>query len=139
MIPSMLSLSSPNQRAFGRKIHQAARGRRWRCPGDGAVFTGTKPAFESFRAFAQHAQECLLLPLIELTFQPVHQLCLVDQEFNQRDRTMLCLDSDSRKRRQPSRDLIFLIRDFERFVVTLAPGEDRGRQCHRRRPPQAFC
>jgi hypothetical protein len=39
------------------------------------------------------------LPLVELTFQTVQQLCVVDQELNQRDRTMLRLDSDSREPR----------------------------------------
>src|SRR5260370_40359939 len=98
--------------------------RRWgRSSCDGAVLSRWKPASESFRAFAEHAQESLFLAWIKLSLQPVEQLRSVDEEFHQRNGPALGFDGHAGKPHHPARDVIFLVGRFESFVVVLAPGE----------------
>src|SRR2546430_5704416 len=52
----------------------------------------------------------------------------VDQEFYQRDGPPLRFNGDVGKPHQPLRDLIFLVRRFERFVIILAPSKNCFRQ-----------
>ena len=79
-----------------------------------------------------------MLPCIELPFQTIQQLRFVDQEFHQRNGPTLRFDHDAGKPHQPAGDLIFLVRSFERFVITLAASKNRGRQRGERRLAEAL-
>jgi len=50
----------------------------------------------------------------------------------------LRFDHDAGKPHQPAGDLIFLVRSFERFVITLAASKNRGRQRGERRLAEAL-
>jgi hypothetical protein len=43
-----------------------------------------KPSLEAIWTFSQHAVQGFLLPLIQLTAQAIYQLCLIDQELDER-------------------------------------------------------
>jgi len=68
-----------------------------------------------------------------LSFQPVEQLRFVHQEFHERNSPALRFDGDSGEPHQPTRDFVFFICRFERFVITLAARKNGRRQrCERR-------
>jgi hypothetical protein len=99
-------------------------------PGDGAVFSGGKPASKSLGPFAEHAEECLFLSIIELPLQSIQHFGFVDQE--------LGFDSDTGKPHQPVGDLVLLVRRFEHLIVILAASKNRGRQCRESRLTEAL-
>jgi hypothetical protein len=43
-----------------------------------------KPSLDAIWTFSQHAVQGFLLPLIQLTAQAIYQLCLIDQELDER-------------------------------------------------------
>src|SRR5271165_204747 len=119
----MSELARSHERTLFRKVHQVAGRCCRRRTGDGAVLAGAKSAFET-RAFFEHAQQRLLLPLVELPFQPVKQLCLLDQKFYECKHPSLCFNRHSTKPSKPFGNFILSAGCFQRMVVTRASGKD---------------
>src|SRR5271166_5240293 len=80
-VTRMSELARPHECTLVRQIRQVTGRRCRRRPGDGAVLACAKAALETLRAFLEHAQQRFLLPFVELPFQSVKQLCLLDQKF----------------------------------------------------------
>src|SRR5208282_1784639 len=100
MIACMAALTGANESAFYHEIGEVARRGCRRCPSDADIFAGAQPALEPFRAFAQHAEQSLLLPVVKLIAQPIEQANFVDREFDQRDGPALSFDRCCRKPRE---------------------------------------
>src|SRR5271157_1865302 len=120
----MSELARSHERALFRKVHQVAGRCRRRCPGDRAVLACAKAALETVWAFFEHAQQRLLLPVVELPFQPVKQLCLLDQKLDECKRPSLCFNRHSTKPSKPFGNFILSAGCFQRMVVTFSPGKD---------------
>src|SRR5271165_4167350 len=134
----MSELARSHERALFRKVHQVAGRCCRRRTGDGAVLAGAKSPFET-RAFFEHAQQRLLLPLVELPFQPVKQLCLLDQKFYECKRPSLCFNRHSTKPSKPFGNFILSAGCFQRMVVTRASGKDGGSKHNECRLPETLC
>src|SRR5271166_6449024 len=104
----MSELARSHERALFRKVHQVAGRCCRRCPGDRAVLACAKASLETVWAFFEHAQQRLLLPVVDLTFQPIKQLCLLNQKLNECKRAALCFNRHSTKPRKPIRNFILL-------------------------------
>jgi hypothetical protein len=66
-------LSNANERTLGDHVRKIACSRGRRCAGDSGIFTGVKAALKPLRSFTQHAQQSLLLALVNLAAQTLEQ------------------------------------------------------------------
>src|ERR1035441_8393682 len=71
IVTRMSEFPCPDERTLLRKVHEVAGRCCRRSPSDGAVLAGAKAALETVWAFFEHAQQCLLLPVVDLTFQQI--------------------------------------------------------------------
>jgi len=92
-------------------------------------FPAVSPPRNPSGPFAEHAEECLFLSIIELPLQSIQHFGFVDQEFHRCNCPTLGFDSDTGKPHQPVGDLVLLVRRFEHLIVILAASKNRGRQC----------
>src|ERR1035441_3845977 len=129
----MSELARSHECALFRKVHQVAGRCCRRSPSDCAVLACAKAALETVWAFFEHAQQRLLLPVVELPFQPVKQICLLDQKLNECKRAALCFNRHSTKPRKPIRNFILSVGCLQRVVVTCPPDKDGGSQHDERR------
>ena len=67
----MPALTGADERTPFYQVSQITGCRGWGCSGDRAVIARAQTALEPFRAFSEHAKQCLLLAFIDLTAQPI--------------------------------------------------------------------
>src|SRR5271157_2408320 len=134
----MSELARPHERSLFRKVHQVAGRRCRRSSGDCAVLACAKAALEAIYAFLEHAQQRLLLPVVELPFQPVKQICLLDQKLDECKRPSLCFNRHSTKPSKPFGNFILSAGCFQCMVVTRASGKDGCSKHNECRLPEAL-
>src|SRR5664279_4435340 len=128
IVTRVSELTRSHERPLLCQVHQIAGSRCRRSPGDRPILAGAKAALESFRAFLEHPQQRLLLPVIELASQLVKQFCFLDQKFYERKRAPLRFNRDSSKPPKPVGNFILFACRFQHIVITRAPAEDSCRK-----------
>jgi hypothetical protein len=119
-VARMAALPFPDERAFLCEIRKVTGGGCRRGAGDGAVVACAHATLESFRSFLEHPKRCFFLPIVELPADAVEQLCLVDKEFNERERASLSFNRCAGEPCEPLGNLISFIRGFERRIIARA-------------------